>query len=41
VEWICRVDREVFATIDPAPTPLGDALAALAAAAVRKLSGPF
>lgn len=34
VEWICRVDREVFATVDLAPTPLGDALAALAAAAV-------
>lgn len=34
VEWICRVDRDVFATIDAAPTPLGEALAALAAAAV-------
>jgi len=29
-----RVDRDVFATIDAAPTPLGEALAALAAAAV-------
>jgi len=33
VAWIHRVDREVFATITPAPTGLGDALTALAAAA--------
>lgn len=33
VAWIYRVDREVFATITPAPTRLGDALSALAAAA--------
>ena len=32
--WINRVDREVFATITPAQTGLGDALTALAAAAV-------
>ncbi len=41
VEWICRVDREVFATIDPAPTPLGDALAALAAAVQARLAPPI
>jgi hypothetical protein len=34
VTWIHRVDREVFATITPAPTGLGDALTALAAAAL-------
>ena len=34
VEWIVRVDRDVSATIDAAPTLLGDALTALAAAAV-------
>jgi hypothetical protein len=34
VAWIHRVDREVFATITPAPTGLGDALTALAAAAL-------
>lgn len=33
VAWIHDVDREVFATITPAPTRLGDALTALAAAA--------
>jgi hypothetical protein len=33
VAWIHRVDREVFATITPAQTGLGDALTALAAAA--------
>jgi hypothetical protein len=33
VAWIHRVDREVFATITPAHTALGDALTALAAAA--------
>ncbi len=31
VEWITRIDRDVLATIDAAPTPLGDALGALAA----------
>jgi hypothetical protein len=30
--WIERVDREVFATIIPTPTGLGDALSTLAAA---------
>ena len=34
VTWIHRVDREVFATLTPAPTGLGDALTALAAAAL-------
>jgi hypothetical protein len=34
VAWIHRVDREVFATITPAPSGLGDALSALAAAAL-------
>ena len=34
VTWIHRVDREVFATITPAQTGLGDALTALAAAAL-------
>jgi hypothetical protein len=34
VAWIHRVDREVFATITPARTELGDALSALAAAAL-------
>jgi Homeodomain-like domain len=33
VAWIHRVDQEVFATITPTPTGLGDALTALAAAA--------
>jgi hypothetical protein len=33
VTWIHDVDREMFATITPAPTRLGDALTALAAAA--------
>ncbi|MGH3888102.1 MAG: helix-turn-helix domain-containing protein [Pseudonocardiaceae bacterium] len=33
VAWTHRVDREVFATITPAQTGLGDALTALAAAA--------
>ncbi len=32
--WIHRVNREVFATITPAHTGLGDALSALAAAAL-------
>lgn len=32
--WIHRVDREVFATITPAHTGLGDVLTALAAAAL-------
>jgi hypothetical protein len=34
VEWIARVDREVLATLGPEPTRLGEALTALAAAAV-------
>lgn len=34
VAWIHRIDREVFATITPAQTELGDALIALAAAAL-------
>jgi hypothetical protein len=34
VAWIHRVDREVFATITPAQSGLGDALSALAAAAL-------
>jgi hypothetical protein len=34
VAWIHDVDREVFATITPAPTRLGDALTALVAAAL-------
>jgi hypothetical protein len=34
VTWIHRIDREAFATIIPAPTALGDALTALAAAAL-------
>jgi len=34
LEWIARVDREVLATLGPEPTRLGEALTALAAAAV-------
>jgi hypothetical protein len=34
VTWIHRVDREVFATLTPTQTGLGDALTALAAAAL-------
>jgi hypothetical protein len=34
VAWIHRVDREVIATITPAQSGLGDALTALAAAAL-------
>ena len=34
VEWIALVDRQVLATLGPEPTRLGEALTALAAAAV-------
>lgn len=34
IEWITRVDREVLATLTPQPTRLGEALSALAAAAL-------
>lgn len=34
IEWIARLDREVLATLTPQPTRLGEALTALAAAAL-------